>query len=111
MLATSTGADGDETWRRLVLEGLVRSGLLCEVTPLNGGSQTRRDVRADMEARAIALGLPFESLPYQFTRGGSARWSRGKRYWVFTSPGLRLGRWIDRRKAKRLARKQPRRAA
>jgi hypothetical protein len=84
-------------WQEL----LIGLGFAQRTIFLNGGSDTRRDVRENYEQCCQVAGVPYMSSGFSIIIGGFVPWRQGGWRYVV---GRRQGEWLHWRKAKRVVR-------
>ncbi len=79
--------------------------------PLSGSSEDRSESRAYWIGYAGSLELPIQAIGCMVVIGGEHRRGRGRRYVTTRYPGRVVARWVNWRRAKRLARNEGRASA
>lgn len=104
MFTVVTGADGKAAAGRIAV--LWATGLVGEIKPLNGGSDTRRGMIEAAAERAAILGHWLEARSFEIKRQAAPLRTRGLRHMRIDVPGCRVAfHWVHWRRAKRLYRK------
>lgn len=108
MLEIPTGDRAAFDDARLEMTLMIISGRSGEFVPFNGSGDEREDMAAALMARARWLGVEYNVHRSHGRIGGGCPNSRGYRYLTGTAPGVKFGRWVFWRRAKKIMRRNGR---